>query len=648
MHIMAAKYQHVPILQPRSIRIIYLEPASDLQSLLRCSLEVMSLDGVLHPVHQYTALSYAWDAQTPSSEIECDGGILLVTPNCEAAMRRLRSSTEMQILWIDSICIDQSANALEERSGQVALMNEIYRNASRVIVWVGDSDSAMEMALKTMTEIAGSQDRDDSENRRDRQQAIRERFQKVADTVTRASEDPIGPLFERSWFHRMWTIQEVTLSTADTIFLSCGEVIVPWINIILATDALMSGKYRWGRWKEAMSLQRSLTLYLMTKRYTGVKEILDDNPGDLHNDPLVFNILIQAREKLSGDPRDKVFALYGIFQELEVSIPAPDYTKALEDIYRESVVASINYDKNLYILYHAPSDNRRDGLASWVPDWSDFGWKDADPRYGILRDRFAACGSGEARWHFSEDQKNLIVTGKIVDTVIYRAKALPSADSMNVQVQNGVTDQDSFFRFNHIACTILKSWLEVSQWSEYPTGENTKDALQRTLVSDYPRCNADAKGGSFSNWYNFMTASELEVLELQLKQLQPSQIIPALPAARERILRAIKELIPEEKRTFIGLQAAAAIPFLSNIIQFSQKKCFFYTEKCYFGTAPDPLPTQVKAGDCIAVVGGLEMPLLLRPVEGGYRLLTHIYMHGIMHGEAWPEKEQDLEQIVLI
>lgn len=38
------------------------------------------------------------------------------------------------------------------------------------------------------------------------------------------------------------------------------------------------------------------------------------------------------------------------------------------------------------------------------------------------------------------------------------------------------------------------------------------------------------------------------------------------------------------------------------------------------------------------------------PVEvgGGYRLLTHIYVHGIMHGEAWPEDETELEELVLV
>ncbi len=61
----------------------------------------------------------------PSCEIGCNGDSLLVTTNCEAALRELRDSTETTKLWIDSICIDQSRDAVEERNIQVALMGEI-------------------------------------------------------------------------------------------------------------------------------------------------------------------------------------------------------------------------------------------------------------------------------------------------------------------------------------------------------------------------------------------------------------------------------------------------------------------------------------------------------------------------------------------
>jgi hypothetical protein len=454
----------------------------------------------------------------------------------------------------------------------------------------------------------------------------------------------------------MWTIQEVTLSQVDKIELHCGTIVLPWKYILLAIDGLRTAKYRWGRWGEAMKLLLQLTIYLISKRYTDAKEVLDDNPGDIHNDPLAFSILINAREKNSTDPKDKIFALHGVFKELEVPFPAPDYRKTVEQIFRESVIATINYDKNLYCLYHAPSDHRRAGLASWVPDWSDAGWAESDPRYGLLRDRFAACGPANAKWRFSDNQKQLILTAKIVDTLIYRTNPLliaediwrSSIDGTLLQQLQGPGRQN-FMQFYYSTYSILKTWIEVSQWSDCHNGESSKEALQRTLVSDNPACNADAsRGGAFEHWYNVMTAGDLEITEIALTKSQPRRLLPTAPAERDAFLRACMAQIPEFQRSFTAMQSGPGLSFHFRAVAFSQKKCFFYTEKGHLGTVADPLPTPAEAGDVIAVVAGLEMPLLLRPVESGYRLIAHVYVHGIMFGEAWPEQEGELEEIALI
>ena len=136
---MGNQYHHAPLLIPRCIRIIHLEASTNIDSPLRCHLTVVSMDDCSKYNGEYTALSYSWDAQTPSCGIECNGRILLITPNCEAALRRLRHSEATETLWADSICIDQSADTLKERNQQVTMMGEIYKNARRVVVWMGES-----------------------------------------------------------------------------------------------------------------------------------------------------------------------------------------------------------------------------------------------------------------------------------------------------------------------------------------------------------------------------------------------------------------------------------------------------------------------------------------------------------------------------
>ncbi|RMZ86978.1 hypothetical protein DV736_g5791, partial [Chaetothyriales sp. CBS 134916] len=395
-----------------------------------------------------------------------------------------------------------------------------------------------------------------------------------------------------------------------------------------------------------MSLQQQLTIYLAGRRYKGVKELLDDNPGDLHNDPLAFQIFMNARRKKSSDPKDKIFALCGLFKELDIPFPAPDYSRPIEDVYREAVMSCIEYDKNLYILYYAPSDRRRDGLASWVPDFSEDGLKESDPRHPQIRGRFAAEGRRSSKWSFSEDGHGLVLVGKIVDRIIVRTDPIPAMDnimpSANPEFKAEVPHQI------HKAYAVLKSWVEISRWSDYPTGESTRDALQRTILNDNPKSTEETvTENSFDEWYNAMILQEQDFAERVLRRGGGKNLTSIVPGLRESVLRRVMQTISLEQQTILGI-GPRGMRFHTLAMAFSQKKCFFFTEKCYFGTAADPLPVSIVPGDKIAIVRGLEMPLALRRVEGGYKLLTHVYVHGIMHGEAWPEDEDGLEEIVLL
>jgi hypothetical protein len=151
---MPVRYQHIPILGHRSIRVLELQPAADPKVTISCKLRSISLNDFPQWHANYIALSYTWDGQSPSCEVDCDGANLLITPNCDAAIRQLRSAAETRVLWIDSICIDQTPEAVEERNVQVALMGEIYKSAARVVVWLGPSNERVERALRQVIDIA--------------------------------------------------------------------------------------------------------------------------------------------------------------------------------------------------------------------------------------------------------------------------------------------------------------------------------------------------------------------------------------------------------------------------------------------------------------------------------------------------------------
>jgi len=132
-----AAFQHQRLLSLRSIRILFLHPARGFTDPLVVVLHEVSLDD---PQLSYETLSYVWGSPTGSRPIICDGKPLLVTPNCESALRHLRKDSRHKILWVDAICIDQAAGevSVSERNIQVALMGEVYQKAASTICWLGE------------------------------------------------------------------------------------------------------------------------------------------------------------------------------------------------------------------------------------------------------------------------------------------------------------------------------------------------------------------------------------------------------------------------------------------------------------------------------------------------------------------------------
>ena len=142
---MVNAYRHHNIKDdPLSIRILKVHGSSSRESLVECEMMESRLG---QAEHAYEAISYCWGGQQPSRPVLCDGEALLVTRNCEAALRRFRYPIEnkARFLWIDFICINQAD--MDERTHQVKLMGDIYRDAECVLVWLGeetgnDSDKA--------------------------------------------------------------------------------------------------------------------------------------------------------------------------------------------------------------------------------------------------------------------------------------------------------------------------------------------------------------------------------------------------------------------------------------------------------------------------------------------------------------------------
>lgn len=124
-------------LEPGFIRVLHIQPAKQLEAPLIATLELLQLTDDA----DYEALSYAWDGAFNDQELEdghlcLNGTIVAIKGNLRDALRRLRRGTEIRVLWVDALCINQED--LAERSAQVAIMSQIYSSASQVVMWVGE------------------------------------------------------------------------------------------------------------------------------------------------------------------------------------------------------------------------------------------------------------------------------------------------------------------------------------------------------------------------------------------------------------------------------------------------------------------------------------------------------------------------------
>ncbi|KAH8688938.1 heterokaryon incompatibility protein-domain-containing protein, partial [Phaeosphaeriaceae sp. PMI808] len=122
------------------IRVMRLHPAEDFDSELICNILGVQFESDGFP--DYEAISYAWEGQRPNEDqyIICEDDNtkprkLLITRNSAIALRHLRKKDDVRILWMDSICIDQSS--IQDRNHQVQLMGDIYTRAQRVLIWLG-------------------------------------------------------------------------------------------------------------------------------------------------------------------------------------------------------------------------------------------------------------------------------------------------------------------------------------------------------------------------------------------------------------------------------------------------------------------------------------------------------------------------------
>jgi hypothetical protein len=174
-------YRYKSLWSDHNTRLLRLLPHQDKNAGIECELLEYSLQNS-YGTHLYEALSYVWGNPNEKLPIVVDKHHFNVTINLHAALAHLRNHAFERILWIDAICINQEDQA--EKEHQIQSLTNIYGQASRVVVWLGEAADDSDLAFEEMRSPEG---------------------RKYATVSERARIESAGlALLQRPWFRRVW------------------------------------------------------------------------------------------------------------------------------------------------------------------------------------------------------------------------------------------------------------------------------------------------------------------------------------------------------------------------------------------------------------------------------------------------------------
>ncbi|KAK4611947.1 Heterokaryon incompatibility protein 6, OR allele [Fulvia fulva] len=243
-------YSYIPLRQPweghHEIRVLTLRQGL-LEDDIRVKLSTHTVqDSVMSgrsnaqsATVQWEALSYTWGDMQKSHTItleQADSSLACfeLGSNLYAALRHLRYPGSDRQLWIDAICMDQSATeqAEAERNWQIPAMLEIYSMAAKVIIWLGEEENDSAFAMQFLQQLGEGFDFNWSTYEMTGNDKLQPGVVKFLHNYEQyfahgmRQYEAVCALLEREWFTRVWTRQEAFASNDDSV-IACGTLSMP-------------------------------------------------------------------------------------------------------------------------------------------------------------------------------------------------------------------------------------------------------------------------------------------------------------------------------------------------------------------------------------------------------------------------------------
>jgi hypothetical protein len=369
----------------------------------------------------YEAVSYVWGDEIDKEPIQVGKNRqLFITKNLAAALLRFRDPSSVRTLWIDSISIDQGNT--EEKKTQVPLMGRIFREASRVLIWLGEGPD-LETAAKLnncverlnaayplifdlsvtdpkfndllpknhkLTELFGFK------------RPCHDRLHQILNlpVLNSAGFQALLELMRSPWFFRAWTWQEQFVARES--ILHWGESM--WDSTELAMACISVVRIR---------EFTGLALEYGNEGGNALTMLLDEELKETVD----FGELLKVRKGADCKyPHDLLYSLLGAGWDCP-DIPI-DYEQPFETLFARFTWQFMYQQGELSILRQVEREYQSSDLPTWVPDWRVKLIGSYDAPLTISGDfRYRATGSSRMTGSLSSDCKIMSLSGICWDSI---------------------------------------------------------------------------------------------------------------------------------------------------------------------------------------------------------------------------------------
>ena len=332
-------YQYEELQGEQTTRMLVLKPAAEQNSSLQCSLIPIRLS----EMKEVVALSYAWGEPVFTERLwiirdDRDDSYLEISPNLSNILRWLRDASSVQNIWVDAVCINQDSKS--EKSKQVTEMWKIYSLASKVKIWLGESDIRLEQLFIAM-------------HGKDPEGCCSTVIGPHYSTIDKTR---LVQLLKHPWFTRRWIVQEAML--AHSLEFVCQDSVIDFTIFADAVHYVKRDILYGSGCEDGLSTLNCIRETRLRRKYTEI------NPAELPN--IVGGGSVQKlhrhfRQKTRSP--EKMASL-----ELLEIIGGVPHTKCKEDEDRVyALIGAVNWG----LSSHGKEANKK--LASFFPFSIDYG-----------------------------------------------------------------------------------------------------------------------------------------------------------------------------------------------------------------------------------------------------------------------------------